>query len=170
MVHTHNPPPLIYGAPAARAALVRRVVHTKHGAAAGSTGTALLLARVALQTLSAFVCVSDDTAQVARAREHVPKRILRVIPNGIPLDQFGKDPGARARIRAELGIPESAVVVGRVGRLVVEKDYPRLVRAMAPLLGEGIRLVLVGEGGRTEVTSRRRSPPTFPRRVARSCG
>ena len=146
VVHTHNPGPLIYAAPAARAALVRRVVHTKHGAAAGSTGTALLLARVALRTLSAFVCVSGDTAEVARVREHVPRRLLRVIPNGVPLDQFGGDPGARARIRRELGIPESAVVVGSVGRLVVEKDYPLLVRAMAPLLGEGTRLVLVGEG------------------------
>ena len=37
-------------------------------------------------------------------------------------------------------------MVGSVGRLAVEKDYPFLVRAMAPLLSQGTRLVLVGEG------------------------
>src|SRR5205085_8583245 len=53
---------------------------------------------------------------------------------------------ARAAIRKELGIPRDAIVVGSVGRLVEEKDYPLLVRAMAPRLAENVRLVLVGEG------------------------
>ena len=146
VVHTNNPGPLMYGAFAARGAFVRRVVHTKHGANNVYTPRSLLFARAAVRTLSAFVAVSSQTSEVARTLERVPSRILHVIPNGVPLDQFGADPVARARVRAELGIPENAVVVGTVGRLVVEKDYPFLVRSMAPLLSHDVRLVLVGDG------------------------
>jgi glycosyltransferase involved in cell wall biosynthesis len=146
VVHTHNPPPLLYATLAARAALVRRTVHTKHGANPYYTKATLAVARLATRTLTAFVSVSEGTDDAAQIRERPARRIAHVIPNGVPLDQFGADPTARGRIRAELGIPESAVVVGSVGRLAMEKDYPLLVRAMAPLLGEGTRLVLVGEG------------------------
>jgi len=76
----------------------------------------------------------------------VPDRRLRGVPNGIPLSAFGPDPDASARIRAELGIPADAFVVGTVGRLAPEKDYPLLVRAIAPALGEAMRLVIVGDG------------------------
>jgi glycosyltransferase involved in cell wall biosynthesis len=147
VVHTHNASPLIYAAPAARAALVKRVIHTKHGATANYSRTALALARLAARTLTAFVSVSDGTAETAQSLERPPRRIAHVIPNGVPLAQFGADPTARARVRAELGIPPRAVVLGSVGRLVAEKDYPFLVRSAAPLLGEGTYLVLVGEGG-----------------------
>lgn len=146
VVHTHNPPPLLYAVPAARAALVRRVVHTKHGANPFYTPRTLLLARAATRMLSAFVSVSEGTGDAARARERPSPRIAHVIPNGVPLEEFGAASDARARIRRELRIPDRAVVVGSVGRLAVEKDYPTLVRAMAPLLSEDTWLVLVGEG------------------------
>ena len=145
VVHTHNAGPLIYAAPAARAALVRVVIHTKHGNN-DYNPRALFLARAATQTLSAFVPVSDETAVIARAKERPRERILTVIPNGIPLAQFGRDADAGTLVRDELGIPRDAVVVGTVGRLVSEKDYPLLVRAMTPLLSEKVRLVLVGDG------------------------
>ncbi len=152
-VHTHNAGPLIYAAPAARAARVKRVVHTKHGNNEYSAAS-LFLARAAAQTVSAFVPVSEETAVVARQKERPRSRLIKVIRNGIPLAEFGRDPSAGARVRAQLGIPEGAVVVGSVGRLVSEKDYPLLVRAMAPLLREGVRLVLVGEGpARPEITA-----------------
>jgi glycosyltransferase involved in cell wall biosynthesis len=146
VVHTHNPPPLLYAAPAARVAGVRRVVHTKHGANPYYTKTTLALARLVTRSLTAFVSVSEGTAEAAQIRERPRTEIAHVIPNGVPLEHFGADPTARERIRAELGIPEDAVVVGSVGRLVMEKDYAFMVRAMAPLLGEHRRLLLVGEG------------------------
>jgi glycosyltransferase involved in cell wall biosynthesis len=162
VVHTHNPSPLIYGAPAARAALVRRVIHTKHGANLSYSTTSLTLARLATQTLTAFVSVSDGTAEAARERERPREGISHVIPNGVPLAHFGADPAARARIREELGIPEGAVAVGSVGRLVAEKDYPLLVEAMAPLVRAETHLILVGEGGQRgaiEAAIARHVPP-----------
>jgi glycosyltransferase involved in cell wall biosynthesis len=145
VVHTHNPPPLLSAMPAALLAGVRRRVHTKHGANVYGR-RALWAARGLVRALDAVVAVSPQTADVARTKERVPEGRLRVVANGIPLASFHPDAEARRRIRAELGIAEGAFVVGSVGRLVVEKDYPLLVRAMAPLLSERVRLVIAGDG------------------------
>ncbi len=145
VVHTHNPAPMLHAVPAALVAGVARRVHTKHGANIyGPRG--IWAARALVRALDALVAVSVETAAAARAKERPSPRRLHVIPNGIPLAAFGPDPEARARVREELGVPPDAFVVGSVGRLAPEKDYPLLVRAMAPLLCELVRLVLVGVG------------------------
>jgi glycosyltransferase involved in cell wall biosynthesis len=145
VLHTHNPAPLIHAVPAALLARVPRRVHTKHGANIyGRRG--LWVARALVRAVDALVAVSPETACVARTKERVPARRLHVIPNGIPLSAFGPDAAARARVRAEIGVACDALVVGSVGRLAPEKEYPLLVRAMAPMLSERTRLVLVGEG------------------------
>ncbi len=157
VVHTHNPAPMLHAVPAAVLARVRRRVHTKHGANVYGP-RALWAARVAVRALHAVVAVSPQTAEVARVKERVPLRRLRVVPNGIPLRPFGPDAEARIRMRAELGIAPDAFVVGSVGRLAREKDYPGLVAAMVPMLSERVRLVVVGEGD-ARVEIERAIPP-----------
>jgi len=145
VVHTHNAVPLIYAAPAARLARVGRTVHSKHGHIDYSKSS-LQLSRGATKFVDHFVAVSKDTAGTAERNERPGSKRLSVIEKGIPLAKFAPDQAARFAIRDELGIPRDALVVGSVGRLVEEKDYPLLVRAMAPLLGERVRLVIAGEG------------------------
>ena len=41
----------------------------------------------------------------------------KVLPNGVDLARFAPDPAARARARAELGVPDGVRVVGSVARL-----------------------------------------------------
>jgi len=143
IVHTHNPLPLIYGAPAAR--LVRATaIHTKHGINPG-TRSHKLLRRAAAGLAHAFVAVSDTTAAQARAQHDVAPAKLFTIPNGIRLDRYRPDPEARAATRVELGLGD-AWVIGTVGRLDAAKNQALLVRAIAPLLSSRVRLVIVGEG------------------------
>ena len=85
IVHTHNPPPLIYGAPAARLAGAR-CVHTKHGANE-MRGRRRLLARAAALCCDAFVAVSATTEAQARANGDVALRKLTTIENGIDLSR-----------------------------------------------------------------------------------
>lgn len=143
VVHTHNPLPLIYGAPAARL-VGARAIHTKHGKNPGSRGHRVLR-RAAAQLVHAFVAVSETTAAQARAQRDAPPARLHTIPNGIRLDRYAPDAAARAAVRAELGLGD-AWVVGTVGRLDAYKNQALLVRAMAPLLSAGVRLVIVGDG------------------------
>jgi glycosyltransferase involved in cell wall biosynthesis len=143
VVHTHNPLPLIYGAPAAR--LARAVaIHTKHGMNPGGRGHRLLR-RTAARFTHAFVAVSDTTAAQAVAQDDSAPDKLHTIPNGIRLDRYAPDPEARAATRVELGLGD-AWVVGTVGRLDAAKNQVMLVRAMAPMLSSRCRLVIVGEG------------------------
>src|SRR5262249_5853706 len=114
VVHTHNPMPLIYGAPAARL-IGALAVHTKHGGNPGSNGNRLLR-RAAAQLTHAFVAVSETTAEQARMLHDAPIDRLYTIANGIRLDRYRPDPEARAAARVELGLGD-AWVVGTVGRL-----------------------------------------------------
>ena len=143
VVHTHNPLPLIYGAPAARLAGAA-AIHTKHGVNPGSRGHRMLR-RAAAQLVHAFVAVSDTTAAQARAQNDAPLARLHTIANGIRLDRYAPDEGARTEVRMELGLGD-AWVVGTVGRLDPYKNQALLVRAMAPLLSSRVRLVIVGDG------------------------
>jgi len=57
-----------------------------------------------------------------------------VIPNGFDTDTFTVSDEARASVRDELGVPDNALLVGRVGRYHHTKDYPNFLRAAASLL------------------------------------
>jgi glycosyltransferase involved in cell wall biosynthesis len=143
-VHTHNPPPLIYGAPASFFARAR-CVHTKHGANA-MPERRRFLARGAARFCHAYVAVSESTATQARRDRDVEARKLTTIENGIDLGRFAPSEELRAAVRTELGLPPHAYVVGTVGRLVREKNQRALVTAMAPLLSSTVRLIIVGDG------------------------
>lgn len=148
VVHTHNPQPLLFaGLPAklARAGLV----HTKHGVNP-DTPRRLAMRRAAGRLVDVFVAVSQPTAQVAADQRECRADRLRVVPNGIDLDRFRPDAEARRAIRRELGIPDGAFAVGTVGRLWPEKGHAYLIRSLAPVLGERLRLVITGEGPERE--------------------
>jgi glycosyltransferase involved in cell wall biosynthesis len=144
VVHTHNRLPLIYGAAGGKLAGAH-VVHTRHGPGRG-TRREQWLRRGAGRFLDAYVAVSPELKSLAESLGDCAPRKLAVIENGIDFARFAGARGERADARAALGIPAGAWVVGSVGRLAPEKDYPRLVRAMAPLLGPDARLLLVGDG------------------------
>ena len=144
VVHTHNPQPLIYGAPAGKLAGAT-TVHTRHGENP-SPFLRRMLRRLSGTLADAYVCVSEETADFARAEHDVAPEKIRVIRNGIDLDRFDPARPLRDEVRRELGIPLDAWVVGTVGRVVQEKNHQLLVDAMAPLCAAGAHLVLVGDG------------------------
>lgn len=74
----------------------------------------------------------------------MPADRIRLVPNGIDADLYRFDPDRRLAVRAALGIPDDAFVVGGVGRLVPGKRFDVAVRAVAAL--PGARLLLAGDG------------------------
>lgn len=82
-----------------------------------------------------------------------PQRI-EVLHNGIDTEEWAPDP-QRVTLRAELGIPASAPVLGYVGRIMPEKDLVTWLQAAAQA-GQrhpDAQFVLVGEGNNTETLS-----------------
>lgn len=142
VVHTHNPQPLIYGAPGARLAGAR-AIHTKHGKNPGTRGQRWLR-QAAARLTKAFVAVSEATAEQARLFHDVAPKKLHVIPNGIRLERYAPDLVARAAARTELGLGD-AWVIGTVGRIDDNKNHVMLIRAFATLPAN-TRLVIIGDG------------------------
>ena len=101
-----------------------------------------LEARV-VRRFARVICVSEPM----RAAEARPGFAPVVIPNGIDLTPFTSAP-APVNLRAHLGLPADAELVGSVGRLSAEKGFDCLLQAIARLARERPRLqgVLIGEG------------------------
>jgi glycosyltransferase involved in cell wall biosynthesis len=144
VVHTHNPHALIYGAPAAHLAGAV-AIHSKHGMNPDRPRR-LWLRRNAARFVDAYVAVTPTLKNAALASGDCEPSRLHVISNGIDVNRFVPNPAARREVRTELGIPDDAWVVCTVGRLAEEKNQSALLDAMAPLLDERRRLLLVGDG------------------------
>lgn len=87
----------------------------------------------------AILAVSDDTRR-ALERQGYPSGRIETIHNGVALPDEPSSP----RVRDELGIPESAPVIGVVARLCDVKGQREVIDALA-LLGNGTRALVVGE-------------------------
>jgi len=151
IVHTHNPKTGVIGRLAARLAgtpVVVNTVHGLYGTDGGATRRAmyLTLERLAAACSDFEFCQSrEDLAMLRALRIADPDRSM-YIGNGVDLSVF--DPAAvdRGAVRASLGIEESTVVVGAVGRLVWEKglrelfDAAERIRASRP----AVQVLVIG--------------------------
>lgn len=73
---------------------------------------------------------------------------VTVIPNAIDTARYAYDEEARRRLRAQMGIPQDAYVLGHVGRFMYQKNHRMLLAIFAELLKRrpDALLLLVGEG------------------------
>ena len=76
-----------------------------------------------------------------------PANKTLVIPNGFDTDIFRPSEDAYASVRAELGVPEKAILVGRIGRYHHTKDYPNFLQSAALLRRDfpDIQFVVAGK-------------------------
>lgn len=87
------------------------------------------------------------------AREGYRRDRCIVIPNGFDLRKFDVPQGTRERVRNELGVDVSILLVATVARMHPQKDYATLARAIAMserALPE-MRFLWVGEGVDTDL-------------------
>lgn len=155
IVHTHNPKPGLYGRIAARLAGVPVVVNTVHGLYAlpeddwKKRAVVYGLERIASTCSDAELVQNPEDMVTLRRVLREPVGKLNLLGNGIDLDRFGARDDAdelRSKIRAELGVDDDTVVVGAIGRLVLEKGYVELFAAWHELRRShpDARLVVVG--------------------------
>lgn len=155
VVHSHHP--FLLGATALRVARAHGLplVFTHHTMYERYThyvpGDSEALRRfvVELSTSYANLCdhvfaPSESVAEVLRRRGvRVP---VTVVPTGVDLARFAQ--GSGPGLRAAMGIPNDAFLVGHVGRLAAEKNLDFLAHAAGGLLARRpeARFLLVGKG------------------------
>ncbi len=150
IVHTHASKAGFLGRWAARRTGVRAVVHTPHTFPFERRDTCLApLYRVLERTASRWCCrivlVSASQRAIAeRAGVGTPEQ-LAVVPNGIRLPA-GDPAETRRRYRSALGLGDSDLAVGFVGRISPQKDVQAFLAAAAALCRDvrGLRLFLAG--------------------------
>jgi glycosyltransferase involved in cell wall biosynthesis len=108
--------------------------------------TLALLAR--LSRRPAAVVVNSSAGQAAAARRGYHPRRWALIPNGFDVDRLKPSDEARASVRAELGLPADARLVGLIARYHPMKDHRMFFDAAAVLLRShaDVRFVLAGLG------------------------
>jgi glycosyltransferase involved in cell wall biosynthesis len=154
VVHTHTSKAGILGRIAARRVGVPVVVHTPHGHVFHGYG-GRLKSRFFVQVERACARLADRLVALTdrELQDHLAARVGRreqwlTIHSGIDFRPFESARDCRADVRAELGLPGHATVLGTVSRLVPIKDPGTLLRALA-LLGARhphLHLLMVGDG------------------------
>jgi glycosyltransferase involved in cell wall biosynthesis len=138
VLHTHNPKPGLYGRVVGRLARVPVVVNTNHGLYVTENDRRLKsLVVLGLEAFAArfshaeLIQNPEDVDLLLKRHVNVRSR-TKLLGNGIDLQRFrpgGVPEAVRRSRRLELTDRPDAVVVGMVGRLVVEKGFRELFAA-----------------------------------------
>lgn len=86
-----------------------------------------------------IVCCAENARVLHESMGYSQARMV-VIANGFDLDQFRPDQEARAALRRELGLPDSAVLIAMPARFDPQKDHQNLLMA-AKLLRDEMPMV-----------------------------
>jgi len=134
MVHAHMPISGVLARLAARIAGVPRVAYTCHGFLFNQPGPwwrrALGLGMEWFGGRLTDVTLTVSTEEAADARRLWIARGAVPVGNGRDPARFRPSAAARARVRRELDVPDTQVVIVIVSRLVRHKGYPELLAAM----------------------------------------
>ena len=166
VLHTHNPKTGVMGRIAGRLAGVPVVVNTCHGLWARPEDRwrkrAFVYVLEALAIRFSHYELFQNAEDLATLRPVLKRGRYRLVGNGIDLTRFGPDPEGRSRVRAELGVADSEILVGTIGRRVREKGLPEFADAASHLAGRA-KFVWIGPEDDTDPEAHRAAASAGPR-------
>ena len=164
VVHCYNPRMMLYGGAAARLLGIKATLGTLSAFACltpdedyrflpqqlfSATLRNRLRNRFVTRLVGTVVAVAPSLGkQFCRYNGADPRR-LRVIGYGVDIDKFARVSAEQiAAFRARHRVPDGAVLVSSVGRLVEQKDYPTQLRGFAAASARvpGLVMLLAGDG------------------------
>jgi glycosyltransferase involved in cell wall biosynthesis len=155
IVHTHTPKCSLLGQLAARLAGVKTIINTVHGfyfhdnMRPAARRFYIFMEKIAAKCSSIILSQNPEDIETAAKTGICKADKIRLLGNGVDLSKFHPsrfDDGFKKTKRKELGIPEKAVVVGIIGRLVREKGFLELFEAMKNIVAKNDNawLVIIG--------------------------
>ena len=143
IVHAHKFGSNVWGSTIGRLAGVPVIAHEHTWSFEGETGRKLLDRWVVARFAELVIAVSAEDARRMASIERIDPRMIEVVPNGIPAL-----PSPSGNVRAELGIPQDAFVVGAVTVFRPQKALEVLVDAAARAMEfvPDLHVLLAGDG------------------------
>ncbi len=97
-----------------------------------------------------IIAVSSSIRTFLLHKERLPADKISVIYNSVDLERFAprEEPGVKAAVRQKFGLPADALIVGGVGRLHYQKNFPLFLQVAAEVGARlpGVMFVIAGEG------------------------
>ena len=154
IVHTHSSKAGVLGRLAARLAGTPLVVHTLHSLVFHDYQPWLVnrlwwvVKRLCAPMTDHFISVSNIISQKAIAAGIDRAEKFSTVYSGMELDWFLKAQVDPVAVRREFGIPEDALVVGKIARLFPLKGHDQLMDAAPKIVRRHprVRFLLVGDG------------------------
>lgn len=150
VLHSHNAVAHYLAVLASLGLGVAKLINTRHGMGGMQRwNRAEILYRASLARTDAVAMVCEAACNGAIEHGLVPRRKLRVVPNGLRVQEFTvAAPAARERLRQALALSPQTRLVGTVGRLNWAKDQANLIRAFRRVHDQQAdsALLLVGDG------------------------
>jgi glycosyltransferase involved in cell wall biosynthesis len=152
IIHTHLSKAGLLGRSAAMFSSSAARIHTFHGTVfsgyfgAPKSGMIQHVERFLGAHSDRILALSERQRAEIIAYRVAPESRIRIVPLGLELDRFGKVD--RTTARKTLGIPQDAVAIVALCRLVPIKRIDRMIRvaAMAMASTPALRLYIVGDG------------------------
>jgi len=164
IVHCYNPRPMLYGGLAAKrgganaaigslSAFACQVPDRSYGFLPEPLRTSsrrnVYRNRLSARLMRYLVTVSPGLGRRFCAYNAISEAKLRVVPYGADLDAIRRvTAGEACALRRQLGFGAADILIGSVGRLVEQKDYPTQLKAFAVSVRQAphLRMVLAGDG------------------------
>lgn len=156
IVHTHSSKAGIIGRLAAKAAGVQIIVHTIHGLPFHEYEKPyknflyIVLERFAARFTDKIAVVCPEMSRKALAAGIGTDDLYETVYSGIEIGKFevARKEVSTSELRARLGIPADALVVGKIARLFHLKGYDRLLPIAEKIceMNENVYFLFVGDG------------------------
>ena len=154
ILHAHTPVAALLARIAARIVGVRFIVYTAHGfyfhdqMRPFAKSVFMFLERLGGRWTDLLFTQSTEDARTAVERGFLPADRIVAIGNGVNPARFAPGIiGKRVFMRTTLGIPDTAIAIGIIGRMVAEKGYREFFRAAEFLAAKrsNIYFIAIGE-------------------------
>jgi glycosyltransferase involved in cell wall biosynthesis len=170
IVHTHTPKCSLLGQLAAKLAGVPIIINTVHGFYFHENMRPfvrwfyIMMEKIAAKCSTMILSQNPEDIDTAVKLGICTREKIKFLGNGVDLNKFNLDrfgDNFKKQKRKEINIPENAVVVGIIGRLVKEKGYLELFEAFREITAEHNNVWLVIIGPEEPEKADRISPETF---------
>lgn len=128
------------------------IIHTDHGTTINSPvkrkQRVVLFNRMSNPFFDHYIAISKGMKQSLHLREKVPYDKITLIYNGVDVSAISNISADIPELKKSLHIPSNLPVLGTVGRLAPEKEYPKLLKALSVLKNHGVGFIalIAGDG------------------------